>query len=71
MKLQIYVVLNHPYLKITHNQVNAPLEGYTGVAHLLSANSGLWPAEVILSQWDFIFLLFLVSLQIKFPLNTK
>lgn len=71
MKLQIYVVLNHPYSKITHNQVKAPLEGYTGVAHSLSANSGLWPAEVILSQWDFIFLLFLVSLQIKFPLNTK
>lgn len=44
-----------------------PLEGYIGVkANLLSANAGLWPAEVMLSQWDFMFLPFLLSLQVKF-----
>lgn len=60
------MVLNGPYSKIIHDQVNMPLEGYVGVANLLSANAGLWPAEVMLSQWDFMFLPFLLSLQVKF-----
>lgn len=63
--------INDPYSKIIHDQVNMPLEVYTGVANLLSANVGSWPAEVMLSQWDFIFLPFLLSPQVKFPVKYK
>lgn len=38
---------------------------------MLPANTGLWPAEVMLSQWDFIFLPFLLSLQAKFPVKYR
>lgn len=65
------MVLNDPHSKIIHGHFNTPLEGYIEVAHLLSASAGFWPAEVILSQWDFVFLLFLISLQVKFPVKYK
>lgn len=36
---------------------------------MLSANTALWPAEVILSKWDYIVRLLLIPLQIKLPVK--
>lgn len=71
--LQIYGIIIDPYLKLIliYDQFNRPLEVYVWVAHLLSANVGLWPAEVILSQWDFVFPLFWECLQVKLPIKSK
>lgn len=56
---------------LTLTQFNTPLEDCIRVAHLLSAKVGFWPAEVTLSQQDFVFTLLWWFLQVNLPIKTE